>query len=250
MTRYLTILIMMASLIIIWSITRNQKIGIPSFALTDSCEYDVTDRGPMTNPPEGLRGVMLGRTQRSFSMRNDGPGYPHPATGMQGRGETSKIDMTHSSVDEGPYVSRTEATGDPAGRRVIAAVVASHFEPEGRHRPTMTLLSRRGSSCDVTVRVYANDASATSAWAMDHIDRCDYVPPASCGPRLPVWMLLTCRIRSNFPKGRALYVVSSNDGTDVGSTIVDWDMMTAWRFDASSYRPANMRRECGNPFAS
>jgi hypothetical protein len=250
MRRSLVMLIVIGSGAIGWSITRDQKIGIPSFALTGSCEYDVTDRGPMTNPPISLQGVMLGQSQRSFSIQNDGPEYPYPAARMERRGEISRVGVLHRNVDDGAYVGRTEATGDPAGRRVIAAVVASRYKPEGWHRPTMTLHSRRGSGCGMTVKVYANDPSATSASAMDHMDRCDYVPPASCGPKRPLWMLLTCRMRSNFPKGRALYVVSSNDGTDVGSTLVDWDMMTAWRFDASSYRPANMRRKCDNPFLS
>jgi len=248
MNRNMTFSITLAVGSIIWFASSEPRASIPAFINSGGCRYQIVEQGSLTIPEASLNGIPLGGSGRTLPIAGKDTAALHSPMRMENRGRISRTLRIHEASDQGPYVGMTIWAGGPEGTSIIAGMQVMHLRASSLSPPTFRLRPEKGSNCDNNVSVYANDESSISEKAMNHIEACDYVPPRSCGPKLPITMLMTCRLRSSFPKGRALYVVSSSDGTDTTSTLVDWDMMTAWRFDSSAYEPANPRRTCRSPF--
>lgn len=219
--------------------------AMPNLAVPGKCEYDLIYSGSRQRPPTSLAGITLGAPEQLAPVRS---GQKSIASTNKGRGERSYYLQTMmEGNDSGSYVMSTVSTGDQNGRRVIAGIHALNPVIEDLPVPSFILRPKHGSNCAGDVAVYAQDQSAISATALKHAESCDYVPVDSCGPSLPIIMMATCRMRSEFPKGKALYVIGKKHNQT--AFLADWSAMTEWRFDPTTYRPANRRRECPNPFS-
>ena len=216
--------------------------SVPSLALSNRCEYDVIKEGQPSAPISSLEGIGLGdvETATNGQIQADDRVIKH-------RGQISHLpqDMREAD-DDRQYVMSTVSIGDRQSRTIVAGIQTLNSDIRGLPAPTFILKPKKGSSCADQVSVYAEDASAISGSALRHLEVCDHIPNDACGPSLPTTMLATCRIKSNFPKGKALYVIGNKP--DQIAFLADWSAMREWRFSPDGYKPANTRKSCPNPF--
>lgn len=218
--------------------------SVPVLAMPGRCQYDLIYSGSNRNVPSSLAGVALGSPNRSDLSRTS---RDSSIQAMPGRGE-----MSHSPPeirqpsDNLSYVLSTVATGGRNGDALIAGIQSANPDLDTLPSPSFILRPKPGSSCADDVTVYAQDASAISESSLEHVEVCNHIPEGSCGPSLPINMLATCRLRSSFPKGKALYVIGKKPHQI--AFLADWTAMTDWRFSPDSYKPANTRKSCPSPF--
>jgi hypothetical protein len=212
-----------------------------------SCMYDIQDQGELIRPPAELMGVRLLELERSVAIRHSSDTGPPPAILMIGRGQVSRSRGTLYEDGKSTTLLATYASGDDAGRRVVTTVIARNSSIISLDKPSYTLaLKKPRPGCAPKVEVYAEDPSAISRSAIIHSEMCDVRKPIGCGVQAPSFLSLTCGMRSSYPKGRALYMSTSNG--ERTATLVDWSTMTNWRLDPSTYQPHH-EMACSNPFS-
>lgn len=218
--------------------------SVPVLAMPGKCRYDVIRSGSNRSVPSSLGGIALGSLDRSSLSGTS----RHPAMqAMSGSGETSHFPpKIWETSDDLSHVLSTVSTGNQDGDAVIAGILSANPDVDTPPSPSFILRPKSGSGCADDVTVYAQDASAISESSLEHVEVCNHVPEGSCGPPLPISMLATCRLRSSFPKGKALYLIGKRPHQI--AFLADWTAMSESRFGRDGYKPANTRKSCPNPF--
>lgn len=218
--------------------------SVPVLAMPGECRYDVILSGPNHSVPSSLGGVALGSHDHS---RPSGTGRHPSMQATYGSGETSHFPpKIWETSDDLSHVLSTVSTGDRNGNAVITGILSTNPDIGTPPSPSFILRPRPGSNCGDDVMVYAQDASAISKSSLEHVEACNHIPEGSCGPPLPISMLATCRLRSSFPKGKALYLIGKRPHQI--AFLADWTAMSESRFGRDGYKPANTRKSCPNPF--
>ena len=226
--------------------SRDTAKAVPFYEY-QGCLYDIIHVGPLQKPDAQVTDMRLGEAEHDLAIRRDTDPKAIPSLIMNHKGEA--FHSEGSLYDDQDGVSTLiYSSGDANDRRVVSGIQTKTTETKTRS-PSFILRSRnRTVNCVQRVRVYAEDASAISHRAILNVEQCTAPTIPSCDHDRAFHLPLTCRMRSNFPKGRALYV-ATNDGRTT-ATLVDWSTMVDWRFDDSSYQPYSRPRTCVDPFTT